>query len=192
MHEWTDTCYNYVMNDNEKFSDEEIIEKVRSRDQELYTVIVDRYQNKLLRYATNLIKDEPKAVDVVQESFIKAFINLNGFDLKKNFSSWIYRIVHNEVMNSVKKYQKEIIIPDGVDFQSDEDIENDFEKKEIIAKVEKCLGEMPLLYSEPLTLRYIEEKSYEEISEILRIPMGTVATRVSRAKLLMKHICQKN
>jgi RNA polymerase sigma-70 factor (ECF subfamily) len=180
------------MNDNEKFSDEEIIEKVRSGDQELYAIIVQRYQNKLLRYATNLIKDERKAVDVVQESFIKAFINLNGFDLKKKFSSWIYRIVHNEAMNSVKKYKNEILIPDGVDFQSDEDIENEFEKKEIIAKVEKCLGEMPLLYSEPLTLRYIEEKSYDEISDILRIPMGTVATRMSRAKILMKHICQKS
>ena len=192
MHEWTDTCYNYVMNDNEKFSDEEIIEKVRSSDQELYAVIVDRYQNKLLRYAINLIKDEHKAADVFQESFIKAFNNLKGFNTQKKFSSWIYRIVHNEAMNIVKKYQKEIIIPDGVDFQSDENIENDFEQKEIITKVEKCLGEMPLLYSEPLTLRYIEEKSYDEISYILRIPMGTVATRMSRAKILMKHICQKN
>lgn len=188
----TDAYCNHIMNDNEKFSDEEIVEKVRSSDQEFYAIIVERYQDKLLRYATSLIKDEHKAVDVVQESFIKAFINLNGFDTQKKFSSWIYRIVHNEAMNVVKKYQKDIVIPDGVDFQSDENIENDFEQKEIIAKIEKCLGEMPLLYSEPLTLRYIEEKSYEEISNILRIPMGTVATRISRAKILMKHICQKN
>jgi RNA polymerase sigma-70 factor (ECF subfamily) len=76
------------MNDNEKISDEELIEKIRSSDQELYSIIVKRYPDKLLRYATNLIKDEDKAVDVVQESFIKAFINLNGFDTKKKFSSW--------------------------------------------------------------------------------------------------------
>jgi|SRR3989344_4756684 len=185
------TWYNFTMNENEDISDELIVEKVRSSDQELYSVIVERYQNKLLRYATNLISDNQKAVDVVQESFIKAFISLNGFDTKKKFSSWIYRIVHNEAMNSVKKYRKEIPIPEGVDFQSDENIETDFEQKEIVARVEKCLGEMPLLYSEPLTLRYIEEKTYEEISDILRIPMGTVATRMSRAKVLMKHICQK-
>ncbi len=180
------------MNDSEKLSDEEIVEKVRSNDQELYFVIVERYQHKLLRYATNLIKDEHKAVDVVQESFIKAFINLNSFDADKKFSSWIYRIVHNEAMNSVKKYPKEVPLLDDVDFQSDENIENDFEKKETVARVEKCLREMPLLYSEPLTLLYIEEKSYTEISDILRIPMGTVATRIRRAKILMKHICQKN
>ncbi|HAT68314.1 MAG: hypothetical protein A2481_02760 [Candidatus Yonathbacteria bacterium RIFOXYC2_FULL_47_9] len=180
------------MNDSEKLSDEEIVEKVRSNDQELYSVIVERYQHKLLRYATNLIKDEHKSVDVVQESFIKAFVNLNSFDAGKKFSSWIYRIVHNEAMNNVKKYPKEVPLLDGVDFQSDENIENDFEQKETVARVEKCLREMPLLYSEPLTLLSIEEKSYTEISDILRIPMGTVATRIRRAKILMKHICQKN
>lgn len=180
------------MNDNEELSDEEIVEKVRSIDQELYVILVERYQGKLLRYATNLIKDEHRAVDVVQESFIKAFINLEGFDTKKKFSSWIYRIVHNEAMNIVKKYQKEVSLPDDFVFQSNENIEEAFEQKEITAKVEKCLKEMPLLYSEPLTLRFIEEKSYEEISDILRIPMGTVATRISRAKNLMKHLCQKN
>jgi len=106
------------MSDYEKLSDEEIVEKVRSKNQELYSIIVERYQNKLLRYANNLIKDEDKASDVIQDSFIKAFINLNGFDVKKKFSSWIYRIVHNEAINIAKKYQKELPILDDFDFQS--------------------------------------------------------------------------
>jgi len=180
------------MSDYEKLSDEEVVEDVRSKDQELYSVIVERYQNKLLRYAGNLIKDEDRASDVVQDSFIKAFINLNGFDTKKKFSSWIYRIVHNETINIAKKYQKELPILDDFDFQSDESIEDNFKQKETAAKVKKCLQEIPLLYSEPLTLFYIDEKSYKEIGDILRIPMGTVATRISRAKILMKKICQKN
>jgi RNA polymerase sigma-70 factor (ECF subfamily) len=180
------------MNDNEKLSDNEIIEKVRSKDQELYSIIIERYQNKLLRYAVNLIKNEDKAIDIVQDSFIKAFVNLNGFDTKKKFSSWIYRIVHNEAINIAKKYQKEQPILEDFDFQSDESVEDNFEQKEAITKVKKCLEEMQLLYSEPLALFYIDEKSYEEISDILRIPIGTVATRIRRAKILMKKICQKN
>ena len=72
------------------------------------------------------------------------------------------------------------------------DIEKDFEEKETIDRVEKCLKEIPIIYSEPLSLYYIDKKSYEEISEILRIPMGTVATRINRAKKIMKKICQKN
>lgn len=174
------------------FSDEEIVEKVRSNDQELYAVIVDRYQSKLLRYAHSLIKDETKAVDIVQESFIKAFINLNGFDTKKKFSSWIYRITHNEAMNIAKKHQKETTLPDNIDFSSEENIEDDLEQKEIISKVKKCLEEIPLLYSEPMALHFIEDMSHREISDILRIPMGTVATRINRGKILMKHLCLKN
>ncbi len=180
------------MSNYEQFSDEEIVEKIRLPDQELYSVIIERYQHKLMRYATHLVHDEDGALDIVQSSFIKAYINLQGFDTKKKFSSWIYRIVHNEAINSLKKYRREVKMPDDFDFPSDEDITKEFENKENSIKVEKCLSKIPLLYSEPLSLYYLDEKTYEEISDILRIPMSTVATRISRAKIAMKHICQKN
>ncbi|MFA5131146.1 MAG: sigma-70 family RNA polymerase sigma factor [Patescibacteria group bacterium] len=179
------------MKDNNQLSDEAIIEKVRSEDQELYAIIIDRYQNKLLRYAGNLIQDENNAADIVQEAFIKAFINLRGFNTKKKFSSWIYRIVHNESINIAKKRQREVPILEDMDFKSEENIELNFERQEIVEKVEKCFSKMTLLYAEPLRLYYIDEKSYEEISDILRLPMGTVATRINRAKLILKNICQK-
>jgi RNA polymerase sigma-70 factor (ECF subfamily) len=180
------------MPDTKELSDKEIIEKIRNSDQELYAVIIDRYQKKLIRYAYNLTKDNDKAADIVQESFIKAYINLNSFNIEKNFSSWIYRIVHNQAINITKKYQKETPLLENWDFKSEDDIEGDFGEKEIKENVEGCLKEISLLYSEPLSLYYIDEKSYEEISDILRIPMGTVATRINRAKKLMKKICQKN
>ena len=178
------------MPENEAISDEDLVEKVWSTDQELYALVVDRYQGKLLRYAASLIKDDQKAADIVQESFIKAFINLQSFHVSKSFSSWIYRIVHNEAMNAVKKYRKEVPLLDDADFSSDEDIEKEIERKETGDQVAKCIEGMPLLYAEPIQLHYIEEKSYEEISDILRIPMGTVATRINRAKILMKTLCQ--
>jgi RNA polymerase sigma-70 factor (ECF subfamily) len=171
-------------------SDETIVEQVRSFDQELYAILVERYQHMLLRYAKSLIHDEHKAADVVQESFIKAFINLQGFDTKKKFSSWIYRIVHNEAMNSIKKQKKEISLPENFEFASSEDIEATFNQQEIVMAVQAHLNKLPLIYAAPLTLRYMEEKSYEEISDILHVPLGTVATRISRAKTLMKHLCQ--
>jgi len=180
------------MTEVEKSTDEEIVAKVRLNDRDLYAVIIDRYQSKLLRYATNLVGDSDKASHIVQDSFVKAYINLNGFNSKKKFSSWIYRIVHNEAMNAIKKYQKEEPMPDDFDFESQQDITKEFEQKETATQVEKCLKSMPIIYSEPLSLYYLDEKSYEEISDILRIPMGTVAIRISRAKKLMKHICQKN
>ncbi len=180
------------MSETANLKDEEIVEKIRSDDRELYAVIIERYKNKLLRYVKNLIGDEDLASHVVQDAFIKGYVNLNGFNTKKKFSSWIYRIAHNETINAIKKYQKEMPILDDFDFESEEDITKDFEKRETVAQVEKCLREMPIIYREPLSLYYIDEKSYEEISDILKIPMGTVAIRISRAKKLMKHLCQKN
>lgn len=179
------------MNDYEKLTDDEIIRKVRSNDRELYTVIMDRYQGRLLRYAENLIRNRHKAIDVIQNSFIKAFINLNSFDIKKNFSSWIYRIVHNEAINMIRKNNMEVMFPEDLDVQSEEDIEQNFEKAEIVSMVHKCLANTPILYAGPLSLYYIEDKSYEEISDILRIPINTVATRIRRAKKIMRKICQK-
>ncbi len=175
-----------------KLTDEEIVEKVRSNDRDLYAVIIERYENKLLRYAENLVHDNDEASHIVQDSLVKAYINLNGFNTKKKFSSWVYRIVHNEAMNVVKKYHKEVPMLDGFDFESEQDIMKEFEEKEAATYVGKCLSSMPLIYSEPLSLYYLDKKSYEEISDILMIPMGTVAIRMSRARKLMKHICQKN
>ncbi|MFA6585446.1 MAG: RNA polymerase sigma factor [Candidatus Paceibacterota bacterium] len=180
------------MSETQKLTDEEIVEKVRSNDRDLYAVIIDRYKNKLLRYVANLVHDNDKASHIVQDSLVKAYINLNGFNTKKKFSSWIYRIVHNEAMNALKKYKSEVPMLEDFDFESEQDITKEFEQNETAIHVEKCLKSIPLIYSEPLSLYYLDEKSYEEISDILRIPMGTVAIRMSRAKKLMKHICQKN
>jgi RNA polymerase sigma-70 factor, ECF subfamily len=183
--------YNCAMADNYTVSDEELVLEVRTNNKERYSDLVKRYQDKLMRYATYLLRDEQKALDVVQDSFIKAYVNLNGFDVKKKFGSWIYRIVHNEAMNRAKKYHKETPLLRDFDIRSDEDVELNFSKKEVVEKARSCLDQMPVLYSEPLALFYLEDKSYEEISDILRIPMGTVATRINRAKVIMKIICQK-
>ncbi len=179
------------MIDTSKLSDEKIVELVCKEDKELYVHVIKRYQNKLMRYANYLIGDENHAADVVQESFIKAYISLKSFDTRKKFSSWIYRIVHNEAMNLANKQKNHISLYEEKDFDSGIDIEDNFIKKELKNRAQNCLNQMPVIYREPLSLYYLEEKSYEDISDILRIPMGTVGTRINRAKIIMKKICQK-
>ncbi len=171
-------------------SDEEIIDMVRKGNKDLYAYIIDRYQNKLKRYANYILRDEHKVNDVVQDSFIKAFINLNGFNIKMIFSSWIYRIVHNEVMNIINKYKKTTYLDINMDYGSNIDIEDEYVKEELIHDTHKCLGRMKPIYREIISLYYLDNKSYEEISDILRIPLGTVAIRLKRAKLIMRKICQ--
>jgi len=179
------------MQSYDHYSDEKLVVLVQAENQELYSIIVERYQAKLMRYIGVMIHDHAKTADIVQETFIKAFINLKSFDTGKKFSSWIYRIAHNEALNVIKKYHREIVLDDTVDFPSDEDITDNFEQKETVEMVRMCIRAIPPLYSEPLVLYVLERKSYSEISDILRVSMGTVATRISRGKVLMKKICQK-
>ena len=173
-------------------SDSDVVKIVRTRDKELYAEIIKRYQKKLMRYASYIMGDMQMAADVVQEAFIKAYINLNGFDAKKKFSSWMYRIVHNEAMNMLSKHKKQVPMNDDVEYESGVDLEDEYIKSELVSRTHECLEHMALIYKEPLSLFYLEEKSYEEISDILRIPKGTVGTRVNRAKAIMKKLCQKN
>jgi len=180
------------MNDISKLSDEDVITIVRTKNKDAYAEIIKRYQPKLLRYAGYIMGDDHMGADVVQESFIKTYVNLNGFDTKKNFSSWIYRIVHNEAMNMLAKRKKQQPMDNAIEFDSGINIEDDFIKNELVRHAHHCLALMPILYREPLSLFYLEEKSYEEISDILRIPIGTVGTRVNRAKGMMKKLCQKH
>jgi len=180
------------MTDYSKLSDEEIVKLVSKKDQELFSHLIKRYQDKLMRYAVYLTGDEDKSADIVQETFIKTYINLNSFDPQKKFSSWIYRIAHNQAMSSFPRHQKQVTLPDDFEFDSGVNLEDDLIKQEFQAHTAKCLKKMPLIYREPLSLFFIEEKTYEEISDILRIPTGTVGTRINRAKLILKKICQKN
>lgn len=173
-------------------SDEEVVQKVCASDKELYAEIIRRYQTKLLRYASYLMYDEQAGADVVQNGLIKAYINLRGFNTKKKFGSWLYRIIHNEAMNALGKNKNQRGIYEHDHFESNIDIEEDVIKKELVEHAHLCLEEMPLLYREPLSLYYLEEKSYEEISDILRLPPGTVATHINRAKGIMKKLCQKH
>lgn len=178
-----------------KLSDEKLVELVREKDQELYRELVRRYQAKLLRYAQWLVNDPDRAADVVQEALVKAFINLKGFNTKKKFSSWIYRIVHNEAINLVKKERKKISLENNQWLEQiangEEGPEEKLAKKEVQKMVNQCLKKLPVAYREPLALHYLEERSYEEISDILRMPMGTVGTRINRGKKMMKRIYGK-
>ncbi len=179
------------MDNLSKLPDEQLVKYIRENDKEAYAEIIGRYKKKLIRYAVYLTGDDEKAADVVQDAFIKAYINLNGFDIKKKFSSWIYRIVHNEAMDNLRKDYKETILTDDFQFDSGVNLENEFIKKELKDKADHCLKQIPVIYREPLSLYFLEDKSYDEISDILRIPIGTVGTRINRAKVFMKKICQR-
>ncbi|MBD3279627.1 MAG: sigma-70 family RNA polymerase sigma factor [Candidatus Pacebacteria bacterium] len=177
-----------------QLTDEALVELVRTQDQELYRHLVRRYESKLLRYAERLTGDSALAADVVQQSLIKAYVNLQSFNLKKKFSSWVYRIVHNEAVNQLKAEQRFLSFNLGEWLEellpAKTDLAADLAKKETAQQLKKCLAQLPLKYRSVLVLFYLEEKSYQEISEVLKIPVSTVGVRLLRGKKQLKKLWQ--
>jgi len=170
-------------------SDEQIIEKILKDDKDIYREIIKRYEKKLSHYLRKFICDQDEIEDVLQVVFIKTYKNLYGFDQEKKFSSWIYRIAHNEAVNYLKKKRSTKICLDDIEYKLVDDkvnlnegIDKSFLKKDI----EKIISSLKHKYREPLLLFFFEEKSYEEISDILRIPKNTVGTLILRGKKQIK------
>lgn len=180
------------MDDYSKIPDNDLVELIRTKDSELFREVVSRYHSKLERYVMTYVNDEEIARDVVQSTFIKTYLNLKGFEIKSKFSSWIYRIAHNEALNTKKRWRREVSID-----ESDFDIsDGNLQMEENILEEEKyilsnCIESLPSIYSGPLILFYTEEKSYEEISDILQITTSTVGTRVRRGRIMLQTLCKK-
>ena len=167
--------------------DEEIASLVQGGNQDSYCALIERYEKKLTRYGRRFLYDNDDIEDVVQEVFMKAYTHINSFDTKRSFSSWIYRIAHNEYVNVLKKkkstsffslFEFDTFFPHLIASKSpyDEAIE-----KEEKVRVEKAVAKLDPKYKEPLLLFLYEDKSYEEISDILEITKATVGVRIMRA-----------
>lgn len=177
-------------------NDEDVVKRVQSGDTESFGILVERYEKKIKRYAKKFLNIEEDIADIVQEIFIKTFTNIKSFDTDKKFSSWIYRIAHNELVNVLKKKEKNPLLffdpdtffPHPV---AKETADKKVRDKEIRKNLDKCLNKLSPKYRETLFLHYIEELDYREIADIMRIPISTVGVRLKRGKKLLKSICKE-
>lgn len=177
-------------------TDEHIVAKIQAGEKDLYGTLVERYEDKLTRYGRRFLSDTDDISDTVQDVFIKAYVNINSFDTTRSFSSWIYRIAHNEYVNVLKKkkvsyfslFEFDTFFPQFVATKS---VYDDAVTKEKGVLVEKALKELEPKYKEPLLLYFYEEKSYEEISDIMQIPKATVGVRIMRGKQRLQEIVSR-
>ncbi|HEV3244830.1 MAG TPA: RNA polymerase sigma factor [Candidatus Paceibacterota bacterium] len=177
-------------------TDEMIAASVQSGETEAFSQLVERYENKLMRYARKFLRDPDDAKDIVQEVFIKAYENIQSFDASRRFSPWIYRIAHNEFVNAIKKRARGPVL--GLDFDvvfphltAGETADEAALERDTKAILEECLDELDAKYREPLILYYFEGLSYKDIADVLRIPMSTVGVRLARGKAQLQKVAAK-
>ena len=174
-----------------ELSDSELIELLKCDNPEVYQEIINRYQKKLFSYIYRLVRNREETEDLLQNVFLKVYRHCDDFDTKRKFSSWIYRIAHNEAVNFLKRRSKKIFISweditlskDKMDAERGGEAPTDpWLAKEIKTEVRSAIEKLPEKYKEVLELRYFSEKSYREISNILGKPVNTVGTIINRAK----------
>jgi RNA polymerase sigma-70 factor (ECF subfamily) len=179
-------------------SDQEIVELAK-QNSEMFGLLIERYQVPLFHYIRRITQFQKEDVeDLLQEVFIKIFRKLNEYDEELKFSSWAYRIAHNHVIDNFRKMNARPRLNSLEEnelaklMKSDADENRILESKDCAEKIKKCISGLPLKYKEVLILRFIEEKSYEEIMDILKKPKGTIATRIARGKEIISERMKKS
>lgn len=186
-----------LSSDNGKISDIDLIRRAKQNDTRAFDQLVERYQQKLYYVVIRILLNHEDANDVVQDSFLKAYRNLERFDEKYRFYTWIHRIAVNTAINlvqhrkhresSLEKHKEDT----GFDPADKSNHEDDFEFNEVKIQVKtalKCLSpDMRAVF----ILRVYEDLSYSEIAETLDISIGTVMSRLNRARKNLKLYLEK-
>jgi len=183
--------------DFQNTTDEQLIAQFQKGDERAYIELVNRYKDRLLNFVYRFINEMEEAEDIVQETFVKVYRNRHAYREIAKFSTWIYTIAGNLARSELRKrkrrqtytmsdlsYEDREFNPVDTGATPEDIVFNDFAGEEIQAAIENLQEPFKTI----IILRDIQELSYEDISTILDIPMGTVKSRVNRARLKLQEM----
>lgn len=184
----------------ESLSDHALLEATRTGDEAAFAVLVGRYRNQITNYIYRMTNDYDGAVDLAQETFVRVYKAADRYQTSHAFSTYIYRIATNLAISELRKRKRRKLVsltgffqgkegaepvefdpPDARPLQDTEMVEA--ERRKAVAR---AISTLPEKYRAPLVLRDVEGKSYEEISRILETSEGTIKSRISRARGLLR------
>lgn len=165
----------------------------RNGDRRAFEELVDMYKDKIYHLAYRMLGQSAEAEDVVQETFLRVYMNLDRYDENQKFSTWIYRIGTNLCIDRLRKrkpnYSLDAEMPDGEGsdwysmLPSDQDTpEEELVLSEMQQQIRKAIDTLPEKYKSVVILRYLHDMSLQEIGDVLKMPVTTVKTRVHRGR----------
>ncbi|MDF2787456.1 RNA polymerase sigma factor SigW [Neobacillus niacini] len=169
------------------------IKQVIKGDQDAFAEIVEIYSNSIYQLGYRMLGNRHEAEDIAQEAFIRAYVNIKSFNQDLKFSTWLFRIATNLCIDRIRKKKPDYYLDaevsgtDGLTMYSQLASnsplpETELESLELQDSVQKEILKLPEKYRSVIVLKYIEELSLNEISEILDLPLGTVKTRIHRGR----------
>jgi RNA polymerase sigma-70 factor (ECF subfamily) len=178
-------------------SDPAVVEQARKGSEAAYRELLTRYERPVFSLIFRMVRDRETAEDLAQETFIKVLNNLDRYSPEFKFSSWLFKIANNLTIDHLRRRRVDTIsiegAPDAVTAESakatsisvvsaDESPLEELESRELGTAIERAIGKLRPEYRACIMLRHVEDKSYEEIAEIVKLPLGTVKTYIHRAR----------
>jgi RNA polymerase sigma-70 factor (ECF subfamily) len=164
--------------------DGRLTERHLAGDPQAFGALVDRYQTRLLNFINRGIDDRDRAEDLVQEVFVRVFRHLHRFDRTKTFSTWIYTIASNLTKNELRSRSRNpLVLRPVLEFEDTRTHPDDlFRRSHLAENVAQCVSRLPEALRDVFVLRELEGKTYQDIAEITGCNVGTVKSRLSRAR----------
>lgn len=159
------------------------------RDEEAFEKLILSYEGKIYNMCFYLLKNKEDAMDASQEVCIKIYKSIDKFKGESKFSTWIYRITYNTCIDFIKKRKNELSYDEVIDTDThrDDRIEDIIESKELKYEIKRCIMKLSEDFRTIVIFRDIEGLSYQEIAEILNIEVGTVKSRLNRAREALRN-----
>jgi RNA polymerase sigma-70 factor (ECF subfamily) len=177
---------------NKVETDEALLKAVKNGDCESFNPLIERYKLPLYRVMYRMVLNRDDAEDLVEEAFIKAYRSINRFDTDRPFYSWLRRIAVNNAINFLKKERRNLTEPLEFVEKSLSNGRNDpvamTEQKMMKERINQAMAKLPKEFRIIISLRVEKDLSYDEISQVLKIPKGTVMSRLARARQKLRHI----
>lgn len=169
--------------------DSSLIRQIKQGRYELFDVVIEHYQNPLFAFLYRMIRDADDARDLCQDTFFKAYKYIRSFKEEAQFSTWLFRIGYRLALNMIKRRKKHAESLENIDMGKDvEDSVKKLERKEVGLIVGRIMDEIHTNYRVALHLFYKEEKTYNEIAAIMKIPENTVKSHIFRGKEAIRKI----
>ena len=178
-------------------SDHDLVTRAQKGSEGAYRELLGRYQRPVFSLVYRMVRDRELSEDLAQETFVKVFNNISRFDPKYKFSSWIFKIASNLAIDTLRRREPDTVSLDGSrNAQTPDEVESSritvesrdanpeefVEAKELGAEIEQAIGTLRVEYRTAIVLRHVEGRPYEEIAEIMNLPLGTVKTYIHRAR----------
>jgi len=160
-------------------------------DTEAWGEMISRYKDAVFGLCLGFMRNRADAEDVSHDAFIRAYLNLRRYDLERRFSTWLFTIAANLCRNKLRYRKNHPSTEEPLQIQGGTDPAKLVGAEDRQMKVRAALAKMPYSYRAPLVLRFYNELPYQEISDILSIPEGTVKTRIHRGKAMLKNLFEE-